>query len=202
MTMVPLEVTHTALATPSVLSRMFSRNDQGSSSSSISPFKTLVKLLLTYFETTYREIFKFRTGAPLHDPCAVAAVIAPQLFEVSNHALAKQHDVCMPDCRPVLQIERCRQTVEQEQCTAGLSVDRLCAVHSALAVVLLEWSLEVVICQCLINLGRKSTLLTTYPPVCSAEHSCPKGHCLLGYASFFLQVMCCATTASAFALLH
>jgi inosine-uridine nucleoside N-ribohydrolase len=29
-----------------------------------------------------REVFKFHDGAPLHDPCAVAAVVAPELFEV------------------------------------------------------------------------------------------------------------------------
>lgn len=30
-----------------------------------------------------REVFKFHEGAPLHDPCAVAAVVAPELFDVS-----------------------------------------------------------------------------------------------------------------------
>ena len=87
--MVPLEVTHTALATPQILARMFSRDCCSSGdisnshpSNSISPFKALVELLLTYFETTYKEVFKFHAGAPLHDPCAVAAVIAPELFQV------------------------------------------------------------------------------------------------------------------------
>lgn len=83
--MIPLEVTHTALATPQVLARMFSRpgtQDNVTNSGSISPFKALVELLLTYFETTYKEVFKFHAGAPLHDPCAVAAVIAPELFQV------------------------------------------------------------------------------------------------------------------------
>ena len=35
-------------------------------------------------------MFKFRDGAPLHDPCAVAAVVAPELFEVSPYQLAVQ----------------------------------------------------------------------------------------------------------------
>lgn len=50
LTMVPLEVTHTALASPAVLERMFCKGD----AVSISPFKALVELLLTFFEQTYR----------------------------------------------------------------------------------------------------------------------------------------------------
>ena len=48
--MVPLEVTHTALASPAVLQRMFHKG----SAVSISPFKAMVELLLTFFEQTYR----------------------------------------------------------------------------------------------------------------------------------------------------
>uniref|UniRef100_A0A383V2J0 Inosine/uridine-preferring nucleoside hydrolase domain-containing protein n=1 Tax=Tetradesmus obliquus TaxID=3088 RepID=A0A383V2J0_TETOB len=77
LTMVPLEVTHTALATPEVLGRMFSRGGAGS----ISPFKALVELLLTFFASTYKDVFGFHGGAPLHDPCAIAAVIAPSIFK-------------------------------------------------------------------------------------------------------------------------
>lgn len=80
LTMVPLEVTHTALATRDVLACMFSRHGAGARPS---PFLALVQQLLTFFETAYREVFKFADGAPLHDPCAVAAVLAPELFEVT-----------------------------------------------------------------------------------------------------------------------
>jgi inosine-uridine nucleoside N-ribohydrolase len=48
--MVPLEVTHTALASPAVLERMFCKGN----AVGISPFKALVELLLTFFEQTYR----------------------------------------------------------------------------------------------------------------------------------------------------
>ncbi len=37
--------------------------------------------LLLFFAATYRRVFKFE-HPPLHDPVAVAYVIAPQLFEV------------------------------------------------------------------------------------------------------------------------
>jgi inosine-uridine nucleoside N-ribohydrolase len=54
--MVPLEVTHTALATPAVLQRML----RSGPDASISPFKALVELLLTFFESTYRQVYGCR----------------------------------------------------------------------------------------------------------------------------------------------
>jgi uridine nucleosidase len=48
--------------------------------------QALVELLLTFFATTYRDVFKFHDGAPLHDPCAVAAIIAPSIFKVGGRA--------------------------------------------------------------------------------------------------------------------
>jgi inosine-uridine nucleoside N-ribohydrolase len=36
--------------------------------------------LLAFFEQSYRTVFGFETGPPLHDPLAVAFVIAPELF--------------------------------------------------------------------------------------------------------------------------
>eukprot|EP00927_Polykrikos_kofoidii_P050500 TRINITY_DN44409_c0_g1_i1.p1 TRINITY_DN44409_c0_g1~~TRINITY_DN44409_c0_g1_i1.p1 ORF type:complete len:392 (-),score=62.09 TRINITY_DN44409_c0_g1_i1:89-1195(-) len=69
--MVPLEVTHTALATPEVL------KDIGLSGT---PFVGMVVELLTFFKDSYKNIFGFESP-PVHDPCAVAYVIEPSLFE-------------------------------------------------------------------------------------------------------------------------
>eukprot|EP00128_Syssomonas_multiformis_P009548 Colp12_sorted_trinity150504_noHs@34163 len=71
--MVPLEVTHTALVTPQVLERI---RNIGSGA-----FPTLVIDLLLFFKETYERVFGFKSGPPLHDPLAVAYVIAPHLFE-------------------------------------------------------------------------------------------------------------------------
>jgi inosine-uridine nucleoside N-ribohydrolase len=71
--MVPLEVTHTALVTPAVLAAMMA--------ASSSTFTLLMQQLLLFFASTYRAEFGFE-HPPLHDPCAVAYVIAPQLFQV------------------------------------------------------------------------------------------------------------------------
>merc|ERR1712000_464974 len=42
--------------------------------------KFIIKLLL-FFSATYKNVFKFNNGPPLHDPCAVAYAIDSTLFE-------------------------------------------------------------------------------------------------------------------------
>lgn len=75
--MVPLEVTHTALCTDEIIERIRSIDPHH-----IMITKTLE--LLTYFAKTYKTVFGF-DHPPLHDPCAVAYVIAPELFDVERH---------------------------------------------------------------------------------------------------------------------
>eukprot|EP00937_MAST-01D_sp_MAST-1D-sp2_P003578 g3578.t1 len=74
LVMVPLEVTHTALATPEVLREIEALE---------SKFGKLVVQLLTFFRDTYERVFGFKAGPPLHDPCAVAWVLEPALFETT-----------------------------------------------------------------------------------------------------------------------
>ena len=71
ITMCPLEVTHQALASEQVMSRLRSANRR---------VATLVADLLGFFAETYRKVFNF-PAAPVHDPCAVAAVIDPTLIK-------------------------------------------------------------------------------------------------------------------------
>lgn len=77
ITMVPLEVTHTALATPEVLERINNIHP------GVHPFLELIAALLIFFAETYKRVFKFE-HPPLHDPCAIAYVIAPELFTVEK----------------------------------------------------------------------------------------------------------------------
>lgn len=70
ITMAPLEVTHLALATDSVIDRL--RTSQKS-------VAMLAADLLVYFADTYRKVFGF-SSPPLHDPCAVAVVIDPTIM--------------------------------------------------------------------------------------------------------------------------
>ena len=71
ITMVPLEVTHTALCTDTVLSSIRALQ---------SPFSQLLIELLLFFAQAYSTTYGF-PAPPLHDPCAVAYVIDPSLFE-------------------------------------------------------------------------------------------------------------------------
>lgn len=70
--MVPLEVTHTALVTTSILQRVRTHRP--------TTFLQLTTDLLMFFAETYLTVFKMK-DPPLHDPCAVAYVIAPELFK-------------------------------------------------------------------------------------------------------------------------
>ena len=75
--MLPVELTHTALVTPDILNRISAELADNT------PFLHLIKQLLLFFADSYRTVFKF-DHPPLHDPCAVAYVIGPELFKVST----------------------------------------------------------------------------------------------------------------------
>ena len=69
VTLVPLEVTHRALATDAVVARIESLG---------TPIAGVAAALMRYFADTYRRVFGFDAPA-VHDPCAVAAVIDPSV---------------------------------------------------------------------------------------------------------------------------
>ncbi|HLZ56887.1 MAG TPA: nucleoside hydrolase [Ktedonosporobacter sp.] len=71
ITMTPLEVTHQALATEEVLSRL-----RGSGRK----VANFAADLLVFFASTYRQVFNFSVP-PVHDPCAVATVIDPDIVQ-------------------------------------------------------------------------------------------------------------------------
>ncbi len=71
LTMSPLEVTHQALATGEVLDRLRAANR---------PVASFAADLLIFFGGTYRNVFGF-PAPPVHDPCAVAAVIDPDILQ-------------------------------------------------------------------------------------------------------------------------
>jgi inosine-uridine nucleoside N-ribohydrolase len=69
ITMIGLEVTHQAQATPAVRERIRALG---------SPVARLVDDLLGFFAQTYHQVFGF-PAPPVHDPCAVAWVLDPTL---------------------------------------------------------------------------------------------------------------------------
>jgi inosine-uridine nucleoside N-ribohydrolase len=74
ITMCPLEVTHQALATEDVLGHLREANR---------PVATFAADLLDFFAGRYRNEFGF-PAAPVHDPCAVAAVVDPSILRVHD----------------------------------------------------------------------------------------------------------------------
>jgi len=78
ITMVPLEVTHQALATEEVTARLRAAQR---------PVATFAADLLVFFAGTYHDVFGF-PAAPVHDPCAVAAVIDPTILRAHTMYVA------------------------------------------------------------------------------------------------------------------
>ncbi len=74
ITMVPLEVTHQALATTEIVQHLRGANR---------PVATFAADLLVFFADTYRNVFGF-SAPPVHDPCAVAAVIDATIIHAAN----------------------------------------------------------------------------------------------------------------------
>ena len=76
VTMVPLDVTHTAIATEKVIQEIRKRVKGA--------FGSAIEDLLGFFAKTYKDVFGFVEGPPVHDPTAVAYVIAPEIFETKH----------------------------------------------------------------------------------------------------------------------
>lgn len=74
VTLVPLELTHQATATPDVLARIAALGT--------APARLTVELL-DFFSSTYLAV-EGMTAPPVHDPCAVARVIDPSVVAVRD----------------------------------------------------------------------------------------------------------------------
>ncbi|MFI8966369.1 nucleoside hydrolase [Streptomyces sp. NPDC053493] len=77
VTMFGLNVTHQVRATPDVVARIAALG---------TPLSGLCVDLLTYFASTYREVYGF-DAPPLHDPLTVAHLIDPSLFRLARAAV-------------------------------------------------------------------------------------------------------------------
>ena len=78
LTMVGLDLTHQALATPAVLERIAALG---------TPVARLAAQLMEFFRQTYRRNAGF-DSPPVHDPCAVARVIDPNVMQCVNAFVA------------------------------------------------------------------------------------------------------------------
>ena len=82
VTMVGLDLTHQALATPDVLARIGALG---------TPVAEAVLGWLGFFAATYRDVFGF-PGPPVHDPCALAAALDPSLVRCVDAFVAVETD--------------------------------------------------------------------------------------------------------------
>lgn len=84
-TLIPLDLTHQFLATTEVqFGLLFGFDKQRKSEPTMQDTSRVRRLfceILTFFKRTYAEVFGLTTGAPTHDPLAVAIAFAPELFK-------------------------------------------------------------------------------------------------------------------------
>lgn len=73
--MIPLDLTHQALATEEIQRRLLSADRTKASAWGEPTIRPLFHDILVYFASTYRDIFGLVDGPPLHDPIAVAAIL-------------------------------------------------------------------------------------------------------------------------------
>lgn len=91
ITMVPLETTHRALATPDVMARIAALDF---------PLAHLCVDLLTFFAETYLRVFGF-TAPAVHDPCALAWLIDPDIVPTRHIRVDIETDAEFSDGRTI-----------------------------------------------------------------------------------------------------
>jgi len=132
LTLVPLEVTHTALVTPGVLRRLGcgggGSGEQGggeaagaaATSELATPFRRMLRDLLTFFAASYKRTFGF-DHPPLHDPCAVLAALAPSLFDARRERCEVSTACALTAGQTVL--DRWRQLGRPDNVTVAHAMD-------------------------------------------------------------------------------
>jgi uridine nucleosidase len=78
--MMPINVTHTAIATSAVQARLLS-----SGGASTGRVRHTLSTLINFFAETYRTTFGFVDGPPLHDPLTIAFISRPDLFSCQRY---------------------------------------------------------------------------------------------------------------------
>ncbi|KDQ64422.1 hypothetical protein JAAARDRAFT_28053 [Jaapia argillacea MUCL 33604] len=84
-TMIPLNVTHTAIVTRDVHAQLLSPGHKPDGHPELprasSNLRHTLSTLITYFADAYRSTFGFHQGPPLHDALTIAYVSQPDLFK-------------------------------------------------------------------------------------------------------------------------
>jgi len=86
--MIPLNVTHTAIFTQELHTRLLSPSSTSDSEvfpRAGSPLRHTLSTLLSFFTETYKSTFGFHLGPPLHDVLTLAFVSRPDLFTYTRY---------------------------------------------------------------------------------------------------------------------
>lgn len=129
LTMVPLEVTHKALATPSFMDAVACGGGRGIDSSChgtllptapTSGFRKKIVDLLKYFAHSYKEVFSF-DHPPIHDACAVFYVLHPEAFKVKR--LRVDVETCSELSYGQTVVDVWKQSKKEANCWVCLDMD-------------------------------------------------------------------------------
>jgi purine nucleosidase len=98
LTMIGLDVTHQALSTPGRIERIAGADTNAARAAAG---------MLRFFSARYAEAGRSAGGAPLHDPCVIAYLMRPDMFEgrpmrvdiETASGLTMGRTVCDPHCR-------------------------------------------------------------------------------------------------------
>lgn len=88
-TMIPINVTHTAIVTEAIHRRLLSQNLDSSTSRVLPKASTNLRhtlsTIITFFADSYRSTFGFHDGPPLHDALTIAYVACRDLFTSTRY---------------------------------------------------------------------------------------------------------------------
>lgn len=81
-TMIPINVTHTAIVTHDIHSKILGGSNYNGFSVPlpISNLRFTLSTLITFFADTYKHTFGFNSGPPLHDALTIAYIVHPEYF--------------------------------------------------------------------------------------------------------------------------
>jgi uridine nucleosidase len=90
-TMIPINVTHTAIVTRKIHGRLLDPASDLDSTVLAKPatkFRHTLSTLISFFADTYKSTFGFNDGPPLHDALTIAYVARPDLFKATRYKVA------------------------------------------------------------------------------------------------------------------
>ncbi|KAF9480683.1 uridine nucleosidase [Pholiota conissans] len=90
-TMMPINVTHTAIVTPAIHSQLLApgsalpEDDSHLLPKATTNLRHTLSTLISFFADSYKSTFGFNDGPPLHDALTIAWVAHPELFKGTRH---------------------------------------------------------------------------------------------------------------------